>query len=471
MIAKQRLIQIWLLVVAMLPAVNGGAQPVAGVAGGGFHSLFLKSGGSLWAMGDNGDGQLGDGNYSTQYPFYGTNRPELIVASNVTAIAAGEYHSLFLESNSSLWAMGYNYQGQLGDGTYSTTNQPELIVASNVTAIAAGGYHSLFLKGDGSLWTMGDNTHGQSGDGTFGVAPYYGTGQPELIVASNVTTIAAGFFHSLFLESDGSLWAMGENNYGQLGDGTYLTNHPYSGTNRPELIVASNVTAIAAGGAHSLFLKGGGSLWAMGWNAYGQLGDGTTNNVNAPELIVASNVTAIAAGYGFSLFLKGDGSLWAMGDNRNGQLGDGRFGSAPYYGTNRPEPIVAGGVTAIAAGEYHSLFLKDDDSLWAMGYNGNGGLGNGTFSTAPDFGINRPQQIVAPYNRVSVQFLSGGEARLSFVGVAGTNYALDRCFSLTPTDWVPQATNAADSAGLVIFTNTPDPATNVFWRIRSVPGQ
>jgi alpha-tubulin suppressor-like RCC1 family protein len=86
--------------------------------------------------------------------------------------------------------------------------------------------------------------------------------------------IAAGGYHSLFLKSNGSLWAMGYNAYGQLGDGTTSDN------NHPEQIVASNVTAIAGGDNHSLFLKSNGSLWVMGYNAYGQLGDGTTSNTN-----------------------------------------------------------------------------------------------------------------------------------------------------------------------------------------------
>src|SRR5208283_2048370 len=176
---------------------------------------------------------------------------------------------------------------ELGNGTFINAYSPEQIVASNVTAIAAGTSDSFFLKSDGSLWAMGLNTYGQLGDGYTDNGNYFTNDLPEQIVASNVTAIAAGYYHSLFLKSDGSLWAMGYNNDGQLGDGT-LNN-----TNRPEQIVASGVTAIAAGLQHSLFLKSDGSLWAMGDNEWGQLGDGTYNNTNRPEQIVASNVTAI----------------------------------------------------------------------------------------------------------------------------------------------------------------------------------
>ena len=199
--------------------------------------------------------------------------------------------------------------------------------------------------------------------------------------------------------------------YGQLGDGTY------NNTNLPEQIVASNVTAIAAGGSHSLFLKSDGSLWAMGYNDYGQLGDGTTMATpapTAPSRLWPATSRRLPQEYYHSLFLKSDGSLWAMGDNDSGQLGDGTYNDhqparadcgqqrhgdcrrilpqpvsqerrQPVgHGLQRqwpvgrrhlrqlprnqpPEQIVASNVTAIAAGGYHSLFLKSDGSLWAMG--------------------------------------------------------------------------------------------------------
>jgi alpha-tubulin suppressor-like RCC1 family protein len=472
---KRYLIQICLLGAVLLQALTSGAQPVTKVVGAGYFSLFLKNDGSLWAMGDNIVGQLGDG---TGGPNVYTNWPEQIVASNVTAIAAGGFdffgayrdESLFLKSDGSLWVMGENEFGQLGDGTYNNTNLPEMIVASNVTAIASDGTYSLFLKSDGSLWAMGNNSVGQLGDGT-----YSDTNLPEMIVASNVTAIAAGEDHSLFIKNNGSLWAMGDNSQGELGDGM---SEGY--TNLPEQIVASNVTAIATGGYFSyfsLFLKKDGSLWAMGDESYGELGDGVSGiygdgtfqafTTNLPEQIVASNVTAIAAGGRFSLFVKKDGSLWVMGDNTYGELGDGTTDNGNYE-TNLPEPIVSSGVTAIAAGQWHSLFIKSDGSLWGMGDDADGDLGDGGAYS----GINLPEQIVAGtpvYNQIFVELLSGGNVSLSYVGNGGMNYELDQSFSLSPANWVPQVTNPAGAGGVLVFTNTPNPATNNFWRVRSVP--
>lgn len=396
---KPNLFRLSLLEVAVLFALNVHAQPVTKIAAGLNRSLFLKSDGTLWSVGYVGPAQMepdcGTKTKSNQPP-----KPPQLVASNVVAMAAGGYHTLFLKNDGSLWAMGWNQFGQLGDGTYTvSTNmfpikwiraqtnnnsfiQPEKIVGSNVTAIAAGNDFSLFLKSNGSLWGMGRNNDGQLGDGTSGA--YAMTNRPEEIVASNVTAIAAGGVHSLFIKRDGSLWTMGYNESGQLGDGTYGL-YDRAGSIRPEEIVASNVTAIAAGDLHSLFLKGDGSLWAMGNNAEGQLGDGHyNNNPNRPEQIVASNVTAIAAGQYHSLFLKRGGSLWAMGRNVFGQLGDGTHSDAL-----KPALIVTSDVTAIAAGGEHSLFIKNDGSLWAMGNDFYGQLGDGTTA-----GTNRPKQIL-----------------------------------------------------------------------------
>jgi alpha-tubulin suppressor-like RCC1 family protein len=218
------------------------AHDVKAIAAGGWHSLFLKTDGTLWGMGSQNFGQLGDGRpgfvqYGAANGFLFTNLPEEIVSGNVVAIAAGGEHSLFLKSDGSLWGMGWNWYGQLGIGNFTSTNVPVLIIASNVVAIAAGGYHSLFLMSDGSLWGMGMNAEGQLGDGSYAIYPpgVHGVDIPEMIVPSNVLAIAVGQYHSLFLKSNGSLWAMGQNTQGQLGDGFSAYNF-YEGTDEPEQV-------------------------------------------------------------------------------------------------------------------------------------------------------------------------------------------------------------------------------------------
>jgi alpha-tubulin suppressor-like RCC1 family protein len=367
-------------------------------------SVFIESDGSLWTMGDRSS----IGIYSS-----GNTRPEELIASAVTSATVGGEYFLFTKSDGSAWGMGDNGLGGLGLASLgnSVATQPMEIPLTNVVAIAAGFGHSLFLESDGSLWAVGDDREGQLGDGvTYGSVPD-GPTQPEKVVPCGVTKIAAGSDFSLFLKSDGSLWGMGDNGWGQLGDGTFEPGINDACTNVPEEIVASNVTTIAAGGAHSLFLKSDGSLWAMGKNLSGQLGDGAYGPVSRPEMIVSSNVTAIAAGGYFSLFLKSDGSLWAMGDDSYGQLGDGDF-AGEWANTNQPEEIAGSNVIAIAAGQYHSLFLKSDGSVWGMGQDDE--LGDG-FVTTQSF---IPIQILPTPQPVLAESISGG-TNLQFNATCG----------------------------------------------------
>ncbi len=356
---------------ALINSLLREAQSVTRIAAGNHHSLFVKNDGSLWTMGWNNYGQLGNGTTNS------ISRPMQIVAGGVTAISAGARHSLFLKSDGSLWGMGEDWPGYLVDGTYQYSSRPQMIVASDVTAITGGWGHNLLLKSDGSLWGMGWNNYGQLGNGNCGTLPYHGTKTPEKIVASGVTAMAGGWGHSLFVKSDGSLWGMGYNADGQLGDATAepYPDCPTNSVTRPQKIDASNVTAVAAGNLYSLFVKSGGSVWAMGLKSSG---------ATSPKQIMASNVTAIATGNGHSLFVKSDGSLWVLGGNQYGQLGD-----ATTNYIDHPKQIVANNVTAVAAGISHSLFLKRDGSLWVMGDNRFGQLGDGTTNN-----IIRPKQIV-----------------------------------------------------------------------------
>jgi hypothetical protein len=107
-----------------------------------------------------------------------------------------------------------------------------------------------------------------------------------------------------------------------------------------------------------------------------------------------------------------------------------------------------------------------------MGYNGDGQLGDGSTDNG-NYETNLPEQIVAGppgYNQISIKLLSGSNVSLSYMGISGTNYVLERTFNLLPpVNWIPQATNTAGAGGALVFTNTPNKTTNNFWLIFSVP--
>ncbi len=294
---------------------------------------------------------------------YGQASWQSFAAPNISKVAAGMHSTFFIRADGTLWAVGYNNYGQLGDGT--TTNRTGPIqIATGVTEVATSGEQTLFVKTDGSLWAMGNNSHGQLGDGTT-------TNRLTPVqVATGVSKVACGNGHSLFLKTGGTLWAMGYNLDGRLGDTTT--------TNRPTPVqVATGVAQVSAGAGHSLYVKTDATLWGMGLNNYGQLGDGSTTN-RATAVQIATGVRqASACGYadnyyGHSVFVKTDDTLWAMGRNTHGQLGDGTT-------TQRLTPVqIATGVSQAYGGALHTVFLKTDKTIWATGHNGNGQLGDYT---------------------------------------------------------------------------------------------
>lgn len=255
----------------------------------------------------------------------------------------------------------------------ATSNVATLIVNPGVpvaikTPIAAGGDHSLSFKSDGTIWAWGDNSWGQLGSASnplFSLTPIQVNG------LTGALSIACGKGHSLAVKSGGTVWAWGHGSSGQLGDGTGLDH-----STPIQVPGLTGVLAISAGWDFSLALKSDGTVWAWGNNGTGQLGDGTTLSHSAPVQVPGiTNVVAIVAGGMFNSYaLKSDGTVWGWGSNIVGQVGDGT-------NTQRNSPTQAlglSGVTSIAAGNSFAIALKSDGTVWSWGKNSDGQLGNGT---------------------------------------------------------------------------------------------
>ena len=362
------------------------------VGGGFYHSAAVGTDGSLWTWGSNNFGELGKGTTSDS-----STPAKLTSISGVNAVTGGNDHMVALKTDGTVWAWGYNYHGELGNGTKTgntangTPGQVLTAAATpltGITAVRGGFWHNLALKSDGTVWAWGNNDYGQLGNGS--VTPSYGgvAYAAQVTGLSNVVSIAAGHWHSVAVKSDGSVWTWGYNGglyadiNGQLGDGT-TTNRssPVRVLGPSGSGYLSGITSVAAGAAFTLALKSDGTLWGWGRNMEGEFGNGTFTNSLVPVQAAngVSNITALAAGYWLSLALKSDGTVWAWGQNDMGQLGNGTTPSA----NSTPAAVIGlSSVTAIHAGASFGLALKSDGTVWAWGENASGQLGNGTTSNS-----------------------------------------------------------------------------------------
>lgn len=249
---------------------------------------------------------------------------------DIIAIESGVDHTVALRKDGTVWTWGVNSSGQLGDGSWANKNVPTRVaILTEIIRIAAGYSHSLALKKDGTLWAWGANGNGQLGDGTIDnrstPIQVKDPSDPSTFL-TNVIAVAAGERHSLVLKSDGTVWAWGYAANGQLGDGTYDWRPTPVRVKGPSGFL-TGVKAIAAGSLHSIALKNDKTVWTWGSQGYMQLGrashTGFPPQTVAGQVTGLTNVIAISGGWEHSVVLKGDGTVWAAGRNLEGQLGDG----------------------------------------------------------------------------------------------------------------------------------------------------
>jgi alpha-tubulin suppressor-like RCC1 family protein len=284
------------------------------VACGYNYSHAIKTDGTLWSWGQNTVGQLGQNNL--------TIRSSPIQVGSLTdwrQVACGYQHSVAVKTDGTLWSWGWNSSGQLGINNRTNTSNPTQVgTLTNWKKSACGNSYSVAIKTDGTLWSWGVNSYGQLGDATQ-------LAKSSPVQVGTLTTwrdVACGYGTTYAIKTDGTLWTWGYNIYGALGNNT--VNVHYSSPIQVGALtnwksVSSNYTSVMA-------IKTDGTLWAWGNNDYGQLGIGNTARYSSPVQVGAltnwkSLPTRFATLGEFSMAIKTDGTLWAWGNNSSGELG------------------------------------------------------------------------------------------------------------------------------------------------------
>jgi alpha-tubulin suppressor-like RCC1 family protein len=334
-------------------SVVGGFTDWCQVSAGGSHSLGVRTNGTAWGWGGNGGGRLGDNSTISR-------RSPVSVVGGFTdwcQVLAADAHSLGIRTNCTVWSWGCNGYGRLGDnnGTVASRSSPVSVVGgfTDWCQVSASVHHSLGVRTNGTAWAWGRNNCGQLGDNNGTVAS---RSSPVSVVGgfTDWCQVSAGYRHSLGVRTNGTAWGWGMNSQGQLGNNNAIIR------SSPVSIVGgfTDWCQVSAGGAHSLGVRSNGTAWAWGCNGQGRFGDnnGAVAYRSSP-VSVAGGFTdwcQVSAGFAHSLGVRTNGTAWAWGFNSNGRLGDNN-----NVVQSRSSPVgVAGGFTdwcQVAAGYGHNL--------------------------------------------------------------------------------------------------------------------
>jgi alpha-tubulin suppressor-like RCC1 family protein len=358
----------WRIAFVILCGVAG----LAGLVVSGGKSAGASSAGSVYAWLDNHFGQLGNGTTTNSSIPVASAMP---AGTTSTAVAAGRSHTLAVTSTGAVYAWGNGGHGQLGNGSTANVTTPvksSLPAGVTATTAAAGWDQSLAVTSTGALYAWGYNAFGELGIGTTKNSTV-----PVLVhlpAGVSVTAVAAGQYHNLAVTSTGALYAWGSNSFGQLGNGTTVSSTVPVQVTLPAGVKA---TAVGAGDSHSLVVTSAGAVYAWGKNTFGQLGNGTTTGSDVPVLVaLPAGVTATSVAAGgvssaskvpegdYSLALASTGAVYAWGANGTGQLGTGNTTSSNVPVLTQLPAGVTG--TAIGAGPNygHALTSSGDVYFW-----------------------------------------------------------------------------------------------------------
>jgi alpha-tubulin suppressor-like RCC1 family protein len=334
-------------------SVVGGFADWIQVSAGSQHSVGIRLNGTAWAWGNNQSGKLGDNSD------IGKSSPVSVVGgfTDWVQVSAIGNNIVGVRANGTAWAWGANSIGNLGDGTSTTRSSPVSVVGgfTDWIQVSGGSGHSLGLRANGTAWAWGAGSYGRLGDNTtlFKLSPVSVVGG-----FTDWTQVSTRAFHSLGLRANGTAWAWGNANYGRLGDNSSI------GKSSPVSVVGgfTDWIQLSAGGAHSLGVRANGTAWAWGRSNIGQLGSGTNVSQSSP-VIVAGGFTdwvQVSAGFEHSLGVRANGTAWAWGNGTPGRLGDNTtiFKSSPVS--------VVGGFTdwiQVSAGDAHSLAIRNNNRL------------------------------------------------------------------------------------------------------------
>lgn len=303
---------------------------IKNIAIGNGYRVHFDIDGNINCIGENDKGQLGLVDTDNR-----NSLTELYVPA-IKSISAGYSNFLYITENNEKYVVGNNEEGQLGNGTFTDVDVPEILSEEDVEEIIWDGNRNYIIKSDGTVWATGENEKGELSIGTTQNTYEYNQVKNNSGKAiTDIKKIVCGSWNVLFLKKDGTAWGAGYNDDGQLGIGDYGIESDSDAVSKARQVVTStgsnltNIVDIVDGSAEyiTIFIDKSGYIWGTGRNYYGELGLGHRDEVIKATKLDISDVRKVDIGGCQILYLKNDGTVWATGRHTYGELGVGEIDS------------------------------------------------------------------------------------------------------------------------------------------------
>lgn len=332
-----------------IQTITGGSNWVS-VAGGYDMTLALKSDGTIWSWGYDNHGDLGQNTDGVNL----SSPTQIGTDTDWTFISASNWYwgaCAGIKTDGSMWLWGYNGNGNIGDDSVDDKSSPvQTVTGGNDWAyVSCSAYHTGAIKTDGTLWMFGNNSRGELGDDS---TDDKSSPVQTITGGTNWVQVSCSRYNTAAIKSDGTLWMWGRNDDGQLGTGdTVEVSSPVQ-----TIAGGTNWAQVSVGRYFTGAIKTDGTLWMWGQNNDGALGTGDTQDYSSPVQTICggNNWAQVSCSYYFTAAIKTDGSLWVWGAN-----GDGQAGNESTVNISSPVQTVAGGNgwTFVSTGYYGTTVL------------------------------------------------------------------------------------------------------------------
>jgi alpha-tubulin suppressor-like RCC1 family protein len=342
----------------------------------------IVAGNFIWSTGYNTDGQLGTGDTTALSVFTRMTDDDIQWKDS----AAGSDFSVMISLDGRLFGCGNTYSDALGkigvdNGYVDVVDPTQLSTDENWSHCSAGDYHSVFVKEDGTLWGSGSNGYGALGLGSTTYVEDF----TQIGADTDWAAVHCGKNFTVAIKTNGTIWATGDNGQGQLGVGDYTSRDVFTQVNTP---TGQTWLNLSTGDYHCCAVRSDGTLWLWGDQVYGQLGNGIASGLgeSSPFLLGSDTEWGDAAcGEACTFAVKDDGLLYVVGQNNNGDLATGDTSDYTVFTSS------FGGlpVSSVDTANGHTLIADSSDTLWVCGRNNRGQLGISPL----DYDVHHPTAI------------------------------------------------------------------------------